>query len=74
MEVICVSCQKISFQLLRHILQCIRLQTCRRNGVANIPEVRLIIFAVTLVKLVYFCKGMCICNLNDGQSDFLKCF
>lgn len=73
MEVICMSCQKMSFQLLRHVLQCIRLQTCGRNGVANIPEIRLIMLAVTLVKLVYFHKGIHICNLKDRQSDFLKC-
>lgn len=35
------------FSVLRHILQYIRVQTCRKNDVANvdeISEVRLIIF------------------------------
>lgn len=68
MEVIC---QKTLFQLLRRILQCIRVHTCVRKVAANIPKVSLVT-AVTLVKPVYFHKGICLCNLKHGQSDVFE--
>lgn len=39
---------------------------------ASTPKISLEMSAVTLVKLVHFHKGICICNLKDGQSDVFE--